>query len=83
MLGEKKEDVIDAIFGFRIPGLAKKSLGAAYDLVDASATYGSPRSAWGMANGLTALSQQTAYTDDRMSLDRAAGRLLTVAAEAA
>lgn len=39
----------------------------------------SPASAWGFAQGLTRLSQQQAYTADRVNLDRAAGKVVRMA----
>lgn len=87
-LGTSKDDVLDAVFkavvGKRrngLPsGLNMKQLGSAYDLAEVHAdTDGSPRSVWGYVNGLTRLSQQTAYTDERTFLDRAAAAVLAVA----
>jgi hypothetical protein len=36
-----------------------------------------PRSLWGYVQGLTHLSRRTPWQDQRFTLDRAAGRLLT------
>ena len=38
-----------------------------------------PRTAWGMAQGATRLSQQEINADHRVALDRAAGKVLEVA----
>jgi hypothetical protein len=79
VLGEKKEDVLDAIFRSRID-VSRKMVGDAYDVVDANAGIdGDPRSAWGIAQGLTRLSQDTPYADVRAKMDRAAGRVLEMA----
>ena len=80
-LGRTKDEVLDTVFravsGGRRAGLPSglnfKQLGAAYDLAEQHYdTDGSPRTVWGYVNGLTRLSQQTGYTDDRTFLDRAA-----------
>ena len=57
-----------------------KQLGSAYDLAEQHVdTDGSPRTVWGYVNGLTRLSQETGYTDDRMFLDRAGAAILALA----
>jgi len=78
LLGATKEDVLDAILGKRIPELSRKRLDAAYDAAEQSPRYGSPRSVWGMVNGLTEISQKTPHADERNKLDRAAGKLMEV-----
>jgi hypothetical protein len=87
-LGATKDEVLDAVFkaiaGGRRNGLPSgmnfKQLGAAYDLAEQYVDVdGSPRTVWGYVNGLTRLSQQTAYTDDRTFLDRAGSSVLTLA----
>lgn len=82
-LGGTKDEVLDALFGLarkkRVP-LPRKTLDAAYDRADErSSEYGSPRSLWGIVNGLTEISQETEYADRRVDIDRAAGKLMTVA----
>jgi hypothetical protein len=87
-LGATKDEVLDAVFkavaaGRRagLPsGLNLKQLDAAYVMAEAHAdTDGSPRSVWGYVNGLTRLSQQTPYADDRNFLDRAGSAVLALA----
>jgi hypothetical protein len=57
-----------------------KQLGAAYDLAEQFVDVdGSPRTVWGYVTGLTRLSQQTTYTDDRTFLDRAGSSVLALA----
>lgn len=70
-----KDEVLDAIFGKRIPGLTRKAIEAGYDAVQD--VDGDPRSVWGMVQGLTRHSQTIPYADQRVEIDRAAGRLLT------
>jgi len=79
ILGGTKEEVLDALLGKRIPELSKKRLSESYDLAEKADRYGSPRSVWGMVNGITELSQQSPHMDARISLDRAAGKLLEIA----
>jgi hypothetical protein len=54
------------------------------DLTDSVPSFGEDdgdwRTAWGFAQKLTRVSQLTPYQDDRDRLDRAAGRLLALAA---
>ena len=87
-LGSTKDAVLDSVFkaiaGSRRNGLPSgmnlKQLGSAYDLAEQHVdTDGSPRTVWGYVNGLTRLSQQTGYTDDRMFLDRAGAAILALA----
>lgn len=79
-LGKTKEDVLAKIMGLRIGGLTTKRIGNAYDLVDShDGRDGSPRTAWGMAQGLTELSQEIPYMDERIAVEKSAGRLLALA----
>jgi hypothetical protein len=75
LIASTKEEVLDAIFGKRSIGLSRKMITAGYDacLPDVD---GDPRSPWGLAQGLTRASQETSYTDKRMDVDKAAGRIL-------
>jgi hypothetical protein len=76
-LGDGKEDVVEKLFKLHIT--SRKNFEAAYDTTDSlDGVDGDPRTAWGIANGLTRLSQQAAYADARTELDRAAGRVLEI-----
>lgn len=77
--GVDKNEVLDRILGRRIPELSRKVLSEAYDTAAQTPRYGDPRTAWAMASGLTELSQAKDNTDDRLALDRAAGRLIEMA----
>lgn len=79
LLGDKREDVISALFSKKIPGLGKGTIGEAFDAAEASPRYGDPRSVWGFVNGLTEVSQGKAFADERVQLDRAAGRVMQIA----
>lgn len=74
-----KEEVLDKIFAIRNLGCPRKTLDLAYETaVQYEDTDGSPRTPWGMAQGLTRVSQATDYADVRMRIDRAAGKVLEV-----
>ena len=75
LIAGSKEDVLDAVFGKRIAGISRKLASEAYDAVVVDED-GDPRTKWGFAQGLTRISQQTSYADERTDLDRAAGKVL-------
>ncbi len=79
-LGGTKDEVLDMIFKLRVPELTKAITVKAFDRAEERVDrYGSPRSAWGFANGLTELSQELPNAGDRVALDRAAGKVLELA----
>src|SRR3990167_1313657 len=81
-LGASKEEVLDAVFRLRDVGLSRTMIGHGYDTAEAhpdDADGASPRTVWGMVQGLTRYSQTRPHAGDRVSIDRAAGRLLRVA----
>lgn len=69
-----KDELLDTLFGKRQLGLSRKALEAGYNAIQPED--GDPLTPWGMAQGLTRYSQATPYGDERMRIDRAAGRLL-------
>ena len=74
-LGKDRDEVIDWLFSKRLVG--KKVAAAAYDTAEKFAdTHGDPRTAWGLASGLTRLSQDTDFANSRVTLDLAAGNIL-------
>jgi hypothetical protein len=80
VLASTKDELLDRLFGRKI--LPRKKLEAAYESAEVEAAEhaaGSPRTAWGFANGITRLSQATAFADERNRLDRAAGKVLEIA----
>lgn len=72
-LGSTRDAVIDAV-AVRVD-LPKKQAAQAYDLAEQHEP--NPRSIWGFVQGVTRLSQSSAWQDQRFALDRAASRLLT------
>lgn len=77
-LGADKANVVLNIFKRNI-GATKRQLEEAYQIAETQPDTGNPRSAWGMAQGLTRLSQKSGYTDERVKLDRAAGKVMEMA----
>lgn len=73
-----KEDVLDAIFAKKIPGLSRKAIEAGYE-ANKPDEDGDPRTVWGIVQGVTRHSQTLAYADARTELDKAAGKLLDAA----
>jgi hypothetical protein len=87
-LGATKDEVLDAVFkalvGNRrsglLSGMNQNQLRTAYNIAERYAEIdGSPRTVWGYVNGLTRLSQETPYMNERMFLDRAGSMILAVA----
>ena len=82
MFGSTKQEAVGALISMiaskRIQ-LTQGQLNSAYDIALESSRYGAPGSLWGMVNGLTELSQRSEYADKRVTIDRAAGKLLEVA----
>lgn len=74
-IADDKDAVLDKLFGIRSLGLSRKALSASYDAVVPDED-GDPKTVWGIANGVTRYSQETPYADERVALDRAAGKLL-------
>jgi hypothetical protein len=76
MLGNTLDDMIEAVTG-RFDVTRKAAL-QAHDAAAAAGRYGSPLSVWGVVNGLTEVSQQAEHADERVKLDRAAGKIMEV-----
>jgi hypothetical protein len=70
-----KDEVLDKLFGLRIPALTRKALDASYDAVVFEED-GDARNVWGIVQGITRFSQSLPYADARTELDRAAGMIL-------
>lgn len=79
-LGDTRDQVIDVIYGKRL--LTQKAANAAYDLAVSEAEshgHSDPKTAWGLAQGVTRLSQFEQFAGSRTDLDRAAGKILDLA----
>lgn len=80
ILGAKKEDVLDRVFGLRIPGLTRTLITQGYELAEKREDwYGAPNTVWGLTGGLTEIARDIPFADERTQLDRAAGKLMQVA----
>jgi hypothetical protein len=77
LIGSTKDEVLDKLFSLKPLGLSREILTAGFEAVVPDED-GDPKSAWGIAQGLTRYSQTRPYTDERNDIDRAAGKLLEV-----
>lgn len=75
LIAGTKEEVLDALFGKRINGLSRVVLEKGYDAV-LPVQDGSPKSQWGIVQGLTRYSQTIPFADQRTQIDKAAGKIL-------
>jgi len=78
-LGASKEEVVDLLFNRRL--LSRALAERAYDACETEQTPidgSNPRSPWGIAQGLTRISQMAQYADQRNQIDRMAGKILEV-----
>lgn len=74
-IGADIHDVVDFIFEKKI--LSRSNAKAAFELAEENTDEdGDPRSAWGLSQGVTRLSQEEVNADKRVALDRAAGKIL-------
>jgi hypothetical protein len=81
-LGNNKDEVLNGLFKALRGDLSRKTIEASYDQAVLEAekeTTLDPNTAWGYAQGLTAYSQETPYADERSKLDRASGKVLSMA----
>lgn len=72
-----KDEVLDKVFSLRIGELSRKAIAASYDAVVVEED-GQPNTVWGLAQGITRVSQRESFADERNKLDRAAGKLLSL-----
>jgi hypothetical protein len=80
LIADTAESLVERLFKAQIA--PRKTIEAAYESSKAeSDTYRDidPRSAWGMAQGLTALAREEQFTDKRAALERSAGKILQMA----
>ena len=73
-----KDEVLDRVFGLRI--MPRNQIEAGYEKAELREDwYGSPRSAWGLAGGLTEIARDLPNADARVQMERAAGKVLQMA----
>ena len=73
-IATSRDAVIDEL---RSMGATKEVANAAYDRVETSGLFNaSPRSFWGLSQGLTRLSQDSPYQDERHDLDKLAAAVM-------
>jgi hypothetical protein len=81
LLAETKEDLVSQLFNLKSLGLSKKLINAAYDAAESHEDwYGAPLSAWGFGNGLTHVAREIIHMDERVSVEKAAGKIFEMAA---
>lgn len=79
-IGASKDEVLNAVFGLKSPLLTRSMIGKAYDVAEAQVDwYGSPRTAWGFAGGLTQIARDLPNANDRNALDTAAAKVMEMA----
>lgn len=79
-IADSKNDLLDKLFGLKTLQLSRKTLESAYTLAEQHESwYGSPRTAWGIGNGLTEHAKQIPYADQRTEVERAAGKIFEMA----
>lgn len=76
LLGDTREEVMDWAYGLKIPGITRTVLERAAVIAERTPRYGDPRSAWALVNGLTETSQTSDHAEDRIAIDKAAGKIL-------
>lgn len=75
-----KNDVLDTVFGLKTSGLTRKVIEQAYDLAEQRVDwYGSPRTAWGLAGGITEIARDLPNADTRHTLEAAASKVMEMA----
>jgi hypothetical protein len=78
-LGKGRDQVVERLFGKR--WLPKSTFAEAFDrAAELDADRVDPTTVWGMVTGLTRVSQDQAWADERVHIDRVTGRLMAMAA---
>jgi hypothetical protein len=75
-LGGDKDAVLDLIFGKRF--MSRKQTETAYEAVVPEID-GDPKTVWGLTQGITRVSQQTPYADERVAMEMASAKVLALA----
>jgi len=74
IMGQDKDEVLDFLFGKRL--MTRNLAGKAWEACVRFESDLDPTSAWGIANGLSRISQRETWADKRMEIDTVAGKLL-------
>lgn len=79
-IGATKDDVIALVFNATNRIVPRKTIEAAYSKAEEhEGWYGSPRSAWGMAGGLTEIARDLPNADARVNLDKLSTKVMEMA----
>ena len=78
--GNSKEDVVQKLHKMGLTTIRNAEAALKWAEVDSDLRCNSfsPLSVWGIVCGLTRVSQQSAFTDERVAIDRAAGKLMSM-----
>ena len=80
MLGTTKDEVLDAVFGLRVPTLTRKVIEQSYEVAEQYEDwYGTPSSVWAITGGMTQVARDLSTASDRVALERAAGKVMQIA----
>ncbi len=80
VLASSKEELLDMVFGLRINGLSRRVIEQSYELAETREDwYGNPRSVWGLTGGMTEVARDLPNANDRVALERAAGKVMALA----
>jgi hypothetical protein len=78
-LGKNKDEVLDKLFGLKIPELTHKVITDGYErAVDHSDWYGDPKTLWGVVGGITEVARDIPFTDERVKVERGTGKLMEI-----
>ena len=76
-LGATKDEVLDAVFKL---GITRKVAQQAYAVaVENEQSYGDPNTVWGYTGGLTEVARDLPNADERVALERQAGKIMQIA----
>ena len=80
-IGKSKEEILDKLFGLRIPVLTKSVIQQAMLIAETSPDmYGpNPRTSFSIASGITQIARDLPNADDRNALDRAGAKVMALA----
>jgi hypothetical protein len=74
-----KDELLDKLFAALKGEISQKNLRSAYDAAEKHVDwYGSPKSQWGIINGITEIARDYPYQDERQKLERAAALVPTI-----